>query len=149
MKTARHEKIKELINSQAIETQEELAQALKNAGFDVTQATISRDIKELKLFKTSTDGNSKKYVIYNNDNNIPDDKYVNVLREGFVSMQCACNILVVKTVPGMAMAVCAAIDALNIDEVIGTIAGDDTIMIATAGEEQAGRLLIKLQSRIV
>lgn len=148
MKASRHEKIKELIRDKTIETQEELAEALKAAGFEVTQATVSRDIKELKLFKTSTDDNQRKYVIPDGKESVSNDKYVNVLREGFVSMECACNMLVIKTVPGMAMAVCAAVDALHIDEIIGTIAGDDTIMAATAGEKQANNLLTKL-SRFV
>lgn len=144
MKSDRHEKIKELIRDNSIETQEELAEALKASGFDVTQATVSRDIKELNLFKASTDGNTRKYVIPDAAESISNEKYVHVLREGFVSMECACNILVIKTVPGMAMAVCAAVDALGISEVIGTIAGDDTIMAATAGSEHAMRLLKKL-----
>ena len=149
MKYERHEKIKELIRDNDIETQDELAEALKCAGFDVTQATVSRDIKELKLFKTSTDGNQRRYVIPENKDSVSNEKYVHVLREGFVSMECACNLLVIKTVPGMAMAVCAAVDALEIDEIIGTIAGDDTIMAATAGEEQAKRLLTKLSKFVV
>lgn len=148
MKANRHEKIKELIRDKTIETQEELAEALKAAGFEVTQATVSRDIKELKLFKTATDDTRRKYVIPEDNERVSNDKYVHVLREGFVSMECACNLLVIKTVPGMAMAVCAAVDALHIDEIIGTIAGDDTIMAATAGEEQAKSLLTKL-SRFV
>jgi len=149
MKIERHEKIKELIRDNDIETQDELAEALKCAGFDVTQATVSRDIKELKLFKASTDGNQRRYVIPENKDSVSNEKYVHVLREGFVSMECACNLLVIKTVPGMAMAVCAAVDALEIDEIIGTIAGDDTIMAATAGEEQAKRLLTKLSKFVV
>ena len=149
MKYERHEKIKELIRDNDIETQDELAEALKCAGFDVTQATVSRDIKELKLFKASTDGNQRRYVIPENKDSVSNEKYVHVLREGFVSMECACNLLVIKTVPGMAMAVCAAVDALEIDEIIGTIAGDDMIMAATAGEEQAKRLLTKLSKFVV
>lgn len=149
MKYERHEKIKELIRDNDIETQDELAEALKCAGFDVTQATVSRDIKELKLFKASTDGNQRRYVIPENKDSVSNEKYVHVLREGFVSMECACNLLVIKTVSGMAMAVCAAVDALEIDEIIGTIAGDDTIMAATAGEEQAKRLLTKLSKFVV
>lgn len=149
MKSERHEKIKELIKDNNIETQEELADALKQAGFEVTQATVSRDIKELKLFKTSTDGKLRKYVIMDQKEGISNEKYTNVLKEGFVSMECACNILVIKTVPGMAMAVCAAVDALGLSEIIGTIAGDDTIMAATAGEEQARSLLDKIRGFVV
>ena len=148
MKTKRHEKIKELIKDNNIETQEELAEALKGAGFDVTQATVSRDIKELNLFKASTGGNSRRYVVPDVREGITNEKYIHVLREGFVSMECACNLLVIKTVPGMAMAVCAAVDALNMSEIIGTIAGDDTIMVATAGEKQAISLLKKMSSFI-
>ncbi len=149
MKSDRHEKIKELIKDNEIETQEELAEALKKAGFEVTQATVSRDIRELKLFKASTDGNMRKYVFPFSQEAVSNEKYVHVLKEGFVSMECACNILVIKTVPGMAMAVCAAVDALELPEIIGTIAGDDTIMAATAGERHAGDLLDKLKKIIM
>ena len=130
MKTARHAKIIEIINKNNIETQEELAKTLNEAGFNVTQATVSRDIRELKLMKISENGEKQRYVVFQNKDNGLSDKYIRVLRDGFVSMDMAQNILVIKTVAGMAMAVAAALDALKWNEIVGCIAGDDTVMCA-------------------
>ena len=130
MKTSRHAKIIEIINKNNIETQEELAKALNEAGFNVTQATVSRDIRELKLMKVSENGERQRYVVFQNKDNWESDKYIRVLRDGFVSMDMAQNLLVIKTVSGMAMAVAAALDALKWNEIVGCIAGDDTVMCA-------------------
>ena len=121
--------IVELIEKEVIETQEELAERLKSAGFDVTQATVSRDIRDLKLTKVTLDDGKQKYVLIKEKNNAA-KKYIRVLQEGFVSMDMAQNILVIKTMPGLAMAVAAALDELNIEGMLGCIAGDDTIMCA-------------------
>ena len=144
MKSERQRKIIELISENDIGTQEELADALHSAGFDVTQATVSRDIRELNLTKTNVDGNRQKYVIYSTPDVQLNDRYVNVLKEGFVSMSVAGNLLVIKTVSGMAMAVCAAVDAFEFEEEVGSIAGDDTIMVATKGEKDAGALMERI-----
>ena len=128
MKVSRHAKIIELINQYDIETQEELADRLNQSGFKVTQATVSRDIRDLKLTKMSVDGGKQKYVIIKPEDGGMTEKYMRVLRDGYVSMDMAQNILVIKTVSGMAMAVAAAIDAMQWKEVVGCIAGDDTIM---------------------
>lgn len=130
MKRQRHEVVVELINKYDIETQEELAAYLREAGFDVTQATVSRDIRELKLSKIATGNGKQKYIILQNEDSHLGDKYIRVLRDGFVSMNMAQNILVIKTVQGMAMAVAAALDAMKFPEIVGCIAGDDTIMAA-------------------
>ena len=130
MKIQRHAKIVELINQYDIDTQEELARRLKEAGFRVTQATVSRDIRELRLTKIAVDGGKQKYVVMNTQSSELDEKYLRILRDGFVSMDMAQNILVIRTVSGMAMAVAAAMDALNWKEIAGCIAGDDTIMCA-------------------
>lgn len=130
MKIARHAKIIDLINRYDIETQEELAERLNQEGFAVTQATVSRDIRELKLTKISLNGGKQKYAVMHTHSTDMDEKYLRVLKDGFVSMDMAQNILVVKTVSGMAMAVAAAIDAMHWPEVAGSIAGDDTIMCA-------------------
>ena len=130
LKSQRHCKIIELISKNNIETQEELADTLNQAGFNVTQATVSRDIRELKLTKMSVNGERQKYVILQSKENQMNEKYMRVLKDGFVSMDMAQNILVIKTVPGMAMAVAAALDAMNWYEIVGCIAGDDTIMCA-------------------
>lgn len=130
MKIARHAKIIDLINRYDIETQEELAERLNQEGFAVTQATVSRDIRELKLTKISLNGGKQKYAVMHSQSTDMDEKYLRVLKDGFVSMEMAQNILVVKTVSGMAMAVAAAIDAMHWQEVAGSIAGDDTVMCA-------------------
>lgn len=130
MKIERHAKIVEIINQNDIETQEELADQLKKAGFHVTQATVSRDIRELKLMKISNDGGRQKYVVMDAHSSKLDEKYLRVLRDGFLSMDMAQNILVIRTVSGMAMAVAAAMDAMHLSEIAGCIAGDDTIMCA-------------------
>ena len=130
MKQSRHEKIVELIESYEIETQEELADKLREAGFAVTQATVSRDIRQLHLSKVPAGGGRQKYVVLRQDDAQLWENYVRVLKDGFVSMDMAQNILVIKTVSGMAMAVAAAVDAMKFREIVGSIAGDDTIMIA-------------------
>ena len=143
MKLDRHQKILEIIARQDIETQEDLAAALNAQGFQVTQATVSRDIRELKLSKVSVDGKQKYAALKGNDRHL-EDKYRRVLKEGFYSMDTAQNILVIKTVGGMAMAVAAALDAFGFDEIVGTIAGDDTIMCAIRTTEDARRLMEKI-----
>ncbi|MBQ9118573.1 MAG: arginine repressor [Lachnospiraceae bacterium] len=130
MKVGRQSKIIELITKHDVETQEELAELLNEAGYNVTQATISRDIRELKLTKVSIDGSRQKYIALAAKENGMTEKYVRVLKDGFLSMDMAQNILVIKTVSGMAMAVAAALDAMSIEGIVGCIAGDDTIMCA-------------------
>ena len=122
--------MKELVEQFDIETQEELADKLKEAGYTVTQATISRDIRELKLSKIPMGDGRQKYAILAHSDHYLGEKYIRDLKDGFVSMDMAQNILVVKTVSGMAMAVAAAIDAMKLKEIVGSIAGDDTIMMA-------------------
>lgn len=147
MKKTRHEKIVEIIQKYDVETQEELAGRLGEAGFHVTQATVSRDIRELKLSKVPAAGGGQKYVILEQEDEHKGDKYIRVLREGFLSMNMAGNILVVKTVSGMAMAVAAALDELQFTEVVGCIAGDDTIFVAVRTVEETKLLMEKLQER--
>lgn len=148
MKRKRHEVIVELIEKYDIETQEELAVYLKGEGYDVTQATVSRDIRELKLSKIATGDGKQKYVIFKNDDSFLGDKYIRVLKDGFVSMSMAQNILVIKTVAGMAMAVAAAIDALKFPEVVGCIAGDDTIMAAIKSVEDTNVVMEKINNML-
>ena len=144
MKLERHAKIIELIGKYAIETQEELAGRLNEAGFRVTQATVSRDIRELKLTKMTVDGR-QRYVIVPGPGSQLGDKYIGILREGFLSMDMAQNILVVKTVSGMAMAVAAALDDLNWQEIAGCIAGDDTVFCAGRTADDAMLVMEKLR----
>ncbi len=143
MKKNRHDKIIEIINNHEVETQEQLASLLKEAGYDVTQATVSRDIRQMKLTKqVDTDG-KQKYVYTTADPEVMHDKYVSVIRAGYVSMDVAGNLLVIKTVAGMAMAVAAAIDGLDMPEIVGCIAGDDTIFVAMRSNEIAVELMEK------
>lgn len=145
MKKKRHEKIIELIQKYDIETQEDLAIKLREEDFQVTQATVSRDIRELKLSKISTGEGRQKYVVLMQDENPMGDKYIRVLRDAFSSMDLAQNILVIKTVSGMAMAVAAALDALKFSEIVGCIAGDDTIFLAMRSAEDARKLMDKIR----
>lgn len=130
MKSNRHQKMIELVDNYEIETQEELADRLREEGFQVTQATVSRDIRALKLSKVSCGNGRQKYVAVKQNDAYLSEKYIRVLKDGFVSMDKAQNILVIKTVSGMAMAVAAAVDAMQMEEIVGSIAGDDTIMAA-------------------
>ena len=147
MKSERHNKILEIILEKNIDTQEELVNALLEEGYNVTQATVSRDIRELKLTKVS-EGGVQKYVVHRTQEKELDEKYLRVLKDGYVSMDMAQNILVIKTVSGMAMAVAAALDAMNWDEVVGTIAGDDTIMCAIRTVEDTKMLMDKIHNVI-
>lgn len=148
MKVDRHAKIAELIRQYDIETQEELADYLNAAGFQVTQATVSRDIRDLKLTKVPTNSGKQKYIVLQTPEEDLSDKYRRVLQDGFISMDMAQNILVIKTVPGMAMAVAASLDAMKWHEVVGCIAGDDTIMCAVRSVEETTEVMENI-SRIV
>lgn len=144
MKKIRHQKIIDIVENHEIETQEELAELLQAEGLGATQATISRDIRELKLSKVPTKDGGQRYIVLQDENYLS-EKYIRVLREGYMSMDQAQNILVVKTVSGMAMAVAAAIDALKYPEIVGSIAGDDTIMIAVRTTEETTVLIEKMK----
>ena len=148
MKKDRQEKIIELIEKYDIGTQEELADKLKEEGFDVTQATVSRDIRKMHLSKVPTGNGRQKYVFISGTDVHLSDKYIRVLKDGYVSMDMAGNILILKTVSGMAMAVAAAIDAMKFEEVVGTIAGDDTIMVAVRTVNDNCMLMEKLKHLI-
>lgn len=128
MKKKRQAVILELIQNNHIETQEELAKKLQDSGFNTTQGTISRDIRELNLTKVSGPNGKQKYSIMSVDNPHVSNKYRRVLSEAILSMESAMNILVIKTVTGMAMACATAVDNLSIRGIVGCIAGDDTIM---------------------
>lgn len=148
MKVKRHAEIIELINKYEIDTQEELTKRLQDAGFKVTQATVSRDIRELKLTKVAGDNGKQKYVVLQGKESDLYDKYVQVLRTGFLSMDKAQNILVIKTVAGMAMAVAAALDELPISGIVGSIAGDDTIMCAVRDNEEIVRVMEQIKKLV-
>ena len=148
MKTSRQSKIIEIIQKNEVETQDELSALLEKEGFRVTQATVSRDIRELKLTKIPTVSGRQKYAVITDAPENLTKKYERVLREGFLSMDMAQNILVIKTVSGMASAVCAAIDAMKMREIVGSIAGDDTIMCAIRTVDDTYAVMKKIR-RIV
>ena len=148
MKVNRHAKIIELINKYHIETQEELADYLTKEGFKVTQATVSRDIRDLKLTKIPSENGKQRYALHQVTESSMSEKYIRVLKDGYVSMDMAQNILVIKTVAGMAMAVAAALDAMKWNEVVGCIAGDDTIMCAIRSVDDTVKVMDKI-SKIV
>lgn len=148
MKAARQAEILKLIREYEIGTQEELCEKLNGAGYAVTQATVSRDIRELKLTKISSEDGRQRYVSFRESAEDMEEKFVRVFREGFVSMDRAQNILVIRTVAGMAMAVAAALDAMHFPEAAGCIAGDDTIFCAMRSEEDTGKLTEKLKNML-
>ena len=141
MKTRRQAKILELISKNDIEPQEELSDYLEQEGYQVTQATVSRDIRELKLTKLAMSGGKQKYVALVETPEDLSEKYTRIFRDGFLSMDMAQNILVIKTVSGMAMAAAAALDSLELDAIVGCIAGDDTIMCAIRTDDQTEEVM--------
>ena len=148
MKIARHSKIIELIQQYDIETQEELAARLNAAGFKVTQATVSRDIRELKLMKVARHDGGSKYTIMTAKDTPDSEKYIRVLREASLSMDVAQNILVIKTSSGMANAAAAALDHMNLQEIVGSLAGDDTIACFSKTPEDTMALMNKIRKII-
>lgn len=145
MSSDRRSKILEIIAGNEIQTQEELADRLNREGFRVTQATVSRDIKQLNLVKIPTGDGRQKYAVHADTRSEMDEKYVNVLRAGFKSMDMAQNILVIKTISGMAMAVAASIDELDFPQIVGSIAGDDTVMCAVRTVDDTYKIMDELE----
>lgn len=149
MKNARQEKIIEIIRDNAVETQEELAGLLIESGFSVTQATVSRDIKQMNLIKvTDRQSGRQRYAVHVNETKGLTEKYGRVFKDGVVNIDTAMNILVIKTVSGMANAVAAALDSMQIDSIVGTVAGDDTIMCAIRTVRDAQELKDDLVSQL-
>lgn len=143
MKKGRHEAIIDIISNADIENQSELATKLVERGFNVTQATVSRDIQRLNLIKIKS-GNKFKYAVVENPGNYS-DKYIRILHETIKKIDVARNILVIKTQSGMAMATAAALDGLVFVEILGSLAGDDTIFIATKSDDSAIILMNKIE----
>lgn len=147
MKIKRQSKLLEIINKYNIDTQEMLVDILNREGFNVTQATVSRDIRELKISKVSYENGKQKYAAAPNESIEHNQKFARVFNEGVLSMDYAQNLIVIKTLTGMAMAVAAAIDAMDNIEIMGTIAGDDTIFCATKNEASAIKIIERLKSK--
>ena len=149
LKSKRHTKILEIISEKDIETQEELADELKRAGFDVTQATVSRDIKILKLIKMQGASGNYKYVASSKESKDINDKLSSILSNAAVSVENVDNFVVVKTLTGSASAAAEAIDTLFDTEVAGTIAGDNTIFILARSLDRAEELVDKVRKMIL
>lgn len=148
MKTRRHAKILELINEYTIDTQEELLRRLRDDGFEVTQATVSRDIKELRLIKTLSHDGKYKYSVSKDNTKDYSSKFYSLLSDSAVLINYACNMVVIKCLTGMAQAVCAAMDSMHWDGIVGTLAGDDTIFIVMKNEEYAQQLVAELKKMV-
>ena len=145
VKTKRHAKILEIISSYAVDTQEELLGHLKKAGFDVTQATVSRDIKELRLIKTLGSDGRYRYSTMKQEADGISSKFHSLFSDAVLHIDFAGNIVVIKCHSGMAQAACAAMDSLHWDAVVGTLAGEDTFICLTKDESQAGGLVTELK----
>ena len=144
-KTQRHKKIKELIRLYPIDTQEELAMRLNEAGFDVTQATVSRDVKALKLTKVTLKDGGSRYAVLEDPRVQSKNKFQRVLEDAVVSISVAGNLVVVKTVPGMAMGAATSLDSLDWEELLGCVAGDDTIFCACQTKKQAREVALRME----
>lgn len=145
MKVSRHAKILEIINSKPIETQEELAYELKNNGMNVTQATVSRDIKELKLIKVLGDTGRYKYATITHTENFISNKLVNIFSQTVLSVESIDNMIVLKTISGSAAVAAEAIDSLTFEGIVGTMAGDNTIFVLARSTEKAQELTGKMK----
>ncbi len=144
MKVARHAKILELIDNYDIETQDELAKKLQEAGFTVTQATVSRDIREMRLTKIATTKGKQKYAVTSGINSELAERSVRVFKEAVTKMDYAQNTIVIKTLAGMANAVGAALDNMQENDIIGTLAGDDTVFCLVKTQQQAAAIMERL-----
>ncbi|GGA22503.1 transcriptional regulator AhrC/ArgR [Paenibacillus physcomitrellae] len=148
MKGLRHIKIREIITQQDIETQDELVDSLRNAGFQVTQATVSRDIKELLLIKVPTDDGRYKYSMPTDQRYNPVQKLKRALVDSFVHIDYTGNLVVMKCLPGTANSVCVLLDNMEWSEIMGTICGDDTMLIICRTEENSSWVVNQIMSYI-
>lgn len=145
MKNKRQEKILELISKYEIETQDEMISRLCADGYNVTQATISRDMRDLKLTKVLTARGSYKYTVDQSRNHSNTVKFNNAVVDSIVSVDYACNTIVLKTYPGLAQAVATGVDALNVNGILGCVGGDDTIIIVTRDAECSKEISEKIK----
>ena len=148
MKSQRQAKILELIGQKDIETQEQLLLALEEAGFRSTQATISRDIKELRIVKELSPAGAYRYTVQQNDAMNLFSRLNNIFRESVIKVDYAQNIVVIKPLPGLANGACSAVDSMDIAYVVGTIAGDDTALIVMRETEYAREFCEELRGII-
>ena len=147
-KYTRQSKILELISKREVETQEELAEGLKAMGIDVTQATISRDIKELRLVKVMSKNGKYKYATIGQSQEGITDRLYKIFENSVVSIDNAMNVVVIKTIPGAAQICASAIDYMGVDEIVGTLAGDDTVFVAIRNLESIEYVLQEFKKNI-
>lgn len=145
MKISRHARILEIINKKDIETQEELVDELRNQGMDVTQATVSRDIKELKLTKVLTADGKYKYAAIKHSDNVMSEKLVSIFTQSVIHIDYVDNFVVLKTIAGSAPAAAETLDSLGWDGIVGTLAGDNTILVLTRSKERTEEIVSKLK----
>lgn len=145
MKTRRHSKILELIQENTVDTQEELLRLLRLEGFDVTQATVSRDIKELRLVKILSGDGKYKYSTGKVESSDIAAKFYSLFADSVVKIDYAMNMVVIRCYSGMAQAVCAAMDSMHWDGIVGTLAGDDTIFAVMRSESRAVSFVAELK----
>jgi len=143
-RSARQSKILELISTKEIETQDELARELKNANFEITQATISRDIKELGLTKILSSSGKYKYCFVGSDEQLISNKYISIFKESVISVKNALNLVVIKTIKGLGASVCNFVDKLNLTDLMGAVNGDDTVMLIFPSVAQATEIVLSL-----
>lgn len=148
MKSKRHSAILEIIESNNVETQEELIDRLRHEGYNVTQATVSRDIRELKLTKVMGDGGKYKYVMPGAKDSAGHYVYSEALAASVLSVDSAMNLIVIKTFPGMAQAVAAGIDNMSLTGVMGCVAGDDTIFVAVRDSALAAKTASEIRKSV-
>lgn len=143
-KLERQQKLLSLLRDKELSTQDDLVNGMKNAGFEVTQATISRDIKDLGIIKVMTPGGIQKYVSMGRTGETISGRLMKIYAESVLSVEPASSLIVIKTLPGMAQACASAIDSMRITDLVGTIAGDDTVFVATRSAEIAQSLATSL-----
>lgn len=147
-RSARQSKILELISTKEIETQDELARELKNANFDITQATISRDIKELGLTKILSSSGKYKYCFVGSEDQVISNKYISVFKEAVISAKPAMNLVVIKTMKGMGSGVASFVDKLNLSDLLGAVNGDDTVMLIFPTVTQASQAVMTINDML-
>ena len=148
-RSARQSKILEIISTKEIETQDELARELKNANFEITQATISRDIKELGLTKILSSTGKYKYCVVGSDEQVISNKYITIFREAVISVKSALNVVVIKTIKGLGSGIASFVDKLNLIDLMGATCGDDTVMLIFPSTTLASETVVTLNDLLI
>lgn len=145
MKSERQERILEIIEKYEVQTQEEITARLQAEGFKVTQATVSRDLRDLKLTKNMSPSGKYRYTVTKTHDHVGAVKLNHAMLESIIGVKYSLNNVVIKTLPGLANAVASSVDALALDSILGCVAGDDTIIVVTVDEESSEEISDKLK----